>query len=158
MNHKGEGTAILVHNEIISKKQLDIVKFVETEIESTFIEIKAKNGKQMVVGSMYRPPNSKENKFTQELTKIINKVKSENKELICGMDNNMDLLKSSEHSMTQKFIDNSLGNDMLPTITRPMRITHSTATLIDNVFVSNQLYMSHQIKHLCQTKHLFHGC
>ena len=72
-------------------------KFMETEIESTFIKIKAKNGKQIVVGSMYRPPNSKELKFTQ-LSEIINKVKLENKELICGMDHNMDLLKSSEHS------------------------------------------------------------
>ena len=113
---------------------------METEIESTFIEIKVKNGKHTVVGSMYRPLNSKENKFTQELTEIINKVKSEHRELIHGMDHNLDLLKSSEHSMTQKFIDNLLDNDMLPAITRPTRITHSTATLIDNVFVSNQLY------------------
>ena len=83
--------------------------------------------------------NSKENTFTHKFTKIISKVKAEKKELICSMDHNMDLLKSSEHSMTQKFLDNLLENDMLPTITRSTRITHSTATLNDNVFVSNQL-------------------
>ena len=44
-------------------------------------------------------------------------MKSENKELICGMDHNMDLLKSSEHSITQKFIDHLLDNDMLLTLT-----------------------------------------
>ena len=35
-NHKGRITAILVQNEIISKKRTDIIKFRETEIESTF--------------------------------------------------------------------------------------------------------------------------
>ena len=69
----------------------------------------------MVVGTMYRLRNSKENKFMQELTKTINKVKMENKELLCGMDHNMDLLKSSEHSIMQNFIDHLLDNDMLST-------------------------------------------
>ena len=50
-NHKGVGTAILVRIEILSKKQLDMAKFVKTEIESTFIEITAKNGKHMVVAA-----------------------------------------------------------------------------------------------------------
>ena len=42
--------------------------------------------------------------------------------------------------MTQNFLNCLLENDMLPTITRPSRITHNTAALIDNIFVSSGLY------------------
>ena len=42
---------------------------------------------------MYRPPNSKENSFTQEINEIINKIKTEKKELTCSIDHNMDLSK-----------------------------------------------------------------
>ena len=62
------------------------------------------------------------------------------KELIIGMDHNLDLLKSSKHKLTQQFLDTLLDPDMLPTITRLTRITHQTATLIDSIFVSGKLY------------------
>ena len=105
---KERGTAIFVCNEIMTKKRNDLSRFIEKELESTFLEIQAKNGRKIIVGSMYRPPNSKETKFVQEISKIASKAKCENKELILGMDHNMDWLKSSEHVMTQKFLDKSL--------------------------------------------------
>ena len=60
--------------------------------------------------------------------------------MILGMDHNMDLIKSSEHKLTQQFLDDLLNNDVLPTITRPTRITHATATIIDNIFVSKEVH------------------
>ena len=33
-----------------------------------------------------------------------------------------------------------MNNDVLPIITRPTRLTHATATLIDNIFVSKELH------------------
>ena len=58
------------------------------------------------------------------------------------MDHNMDLLKSHEHCRTQQFLDTLLNNDLIPTITRPTRITKTSATLIDNVFISKILQQS----------------
>ncbi len=43
------------------------------------------------------------------------------------------------HSNTAKFLDINLTNDLLPSITKPTRITHRTCTLIDNIYVSNGL-------------------
>ena len=40
---------------------------------------------------------------------------------------------------TQKFIEFNLDSNLLPCVTRPTRITKSTATLIDNVFISKYL-------------------
>ena len=56
------------------------------------------------------------------------------------MDHNLDLLKSNNHMETPKFMDMNFDANILPCITRPMRITKSTATLIDNVFVSQNLH------------------
>ena len=52
----------------------------------------------------------------------------------------MDLIKSSEHKPTQQFLDGLLDKDIFPTITRPTRVTHTMATLIDNIFVSKVLH------------------
>ena len=89
---------------------------------------------------MYRPPNSTEGGFITEIIEVICKTNQEKRGLILGMDHNLDLLKCTEHKMMQKFLNCLLDNDMLPTITRPTRITQNTATLIDNIFVSSKLY------------------
>ena len=138
-NHKGGGMAILVRNDIVCKRRTDLMAFQEKEIESTFIEIQSKSGKTIVVGSMYRPPNSTEGGFITEIMEVICKTNQEKRELILGMDHNLDLLKCAEHIMMQKFLNCLLDNDMLPTITRPTRIPQNTATLIDNIFVSSKL-------------------
>ena len=58
------------------------------------------------------------------------------KGLIIGLDHNMDFLKAQQHHLTNEFIQLNLDFGMVPTITRPTRITNSTATLIDNIIVS----------------------
>ena len=54
--HKGGGTAILLSSDIMCRRRTDLVKFKEMELESTFVEIQAKNGCSIVLGSLYRPP------------------------------------------------------------------------------------------------------
>ena len=55
------------------------------------------------------------------------------------MDHNLDLLKSNSHVPTQKFLDTILDNGLLPSISRPARVTQQLATLIDNIFISEIL-------------------
>ena len=75
---------------------------------------------------------------------MIPKVKSEkkDKQLILGMDHNLNLLKSNSHTLTQKFLDIIISNGLLPSITWPTRITQQTATLIDNIFISEVLQLN----------------
>ena len=122
------------------KKREDLCPFVEGEIEATFIEITAKNRKLIVVGSLYKPPNSHSKVFTNSLNETVAKIQTECKELILGMDHNMGLIKSSQHKPTQQFLDGLLDKDIFPTITRPTQVTHTTVTLIDNIFVSKVLH------------------
>ena len=53
-----------------------------------------------------------------------------------GLDHNLDLLKSTKQAPTDRFISANLSLGLVPTMTRPTRITRNTATVIDNIFIS----------------------
>ena len=61
-------------------------------------------------------------------------------DIILGMDHNLDLFKLNTRRHTQHFNEIMLENNLLPTITQPTQITQSSATLIDNIFVSENLH------------------
>ena len=58
------------------------------------------------------------------------------------MDHNLDLLKSDSHKDTHTLLDLLLQNQLYPSITRPSRVTQTTATLIDNIFISEKFHRS----------------
>ena len=99
----------------------------------------------MILGSMYRPPQSKEKVFLQDYRNLIGSIGDlKDKDLVIGIDHNMDLLKASRHTNTQKFLDYNLEINMLPVITKPTRITNTSATLIDNIFISSKLQKDYE--------------
>ena len=111
-------------------------------IEYVVINITTKNNnKSITVGSLYRPPNTNDSKFVEEYKCLLTTLykSSKTKKLILGMDHNLDFLKHSIHKRTQDFIELNLDNNLLPSISRPTRITRSSATLIDNIIVSQLL-------------------
>ena len=126
---KGGGTAILIRKNIPYRIRRDLMEFQEKEAEMTYIEVSTRTGKSTVLGSLYRSPNTKESLLINHITKVTSMVKSEksNKQLILGMDHNLDLLKSDMHAPTCKFLDTLLDADMLPTITRPTQIMQHSA-------------------------------
>ena len=137
---KGEGVSILIKDGISYKRRQDLDIFQEGETESIFIEIMSKSGKNIVIGSMYRPPNTNITQFSNNISTITSLARKCCPEIIIGMDHNIDLLKGSCHNLTQQFITDLSDIDLLPTITRPTRITNHTATLIDSIYISNQLH------------------
>ena len=70
---------------------------------------------------------------------MVIKLKFEGKEIIIGTDQNMDYLKVYTHHNTLDLLDTNLDLKLFPTILRPTRITNTTATLIDNIYLSEQL-------------------
>ena len=100
-----------------------------------------------MIGSLYLLLNVNENKLLRHLKETIPKIQNEKggKNIILGMDHNLDLLKSHVHQSTQSLIDIidiMARKKMHPTITRPTRITNTTATLIDNIFTDDNLFQS----------------
>ena len=54
------------------------------------------------------------------------------------MDHNLDLLHSDIHTPTHKFLNMLSDMQLFPTITCPSKITQTSATLIDNIFISEK--------------------
>ena len=141
---KRGGISILLREGITYKCRSDLDIFKEGLTESMFIEIRGKNGKQIIVGSMYKPPNVSIEQYSNNLTTIVNKIKPVTgryiPEIIIGMDHNMNLLNSATHLPTHNFMETLSNLNLYPTITRPTWITHHSATLIDNIFISEFLH------------------
>ena len=67
---KGGGVSILIKDGISYKRRQDLDIFQEGETESVFIEILSKSGKNIVIGSMYRPPNTDITQFSTNISTI----------------------------------------------------------------------------------------
>ena len=131
---KGGGVCVLLSSRCKYTRRHDLESTNSACLESCFVELRNWNS-NIVLGSLYRPPNTDITGFQNKVQEIIKKVKSENKQIILGLDHNLDLLKEAQHSPTHEFLEMIYDNGLIPTITRPTRITNSTATLIDNIIM-----------------------
>ena len=103
------------------------------------IELKTETTNLLLV-SGYRPPNSNIKEFLRDYKLAVKTWQNlKHHELVIGIDHNLDFLKSDKHTQTQIFLELNLDSDMMPTITRPTRVTQTSTTLIDNVFISKGL-------------------
>ena len=76
-------------------------------LENHFIEINCSKH-NIILGSLYRLPNTSENEFLISMKSFLDnysKIDKNRKEIILGMDHNLDLLKHSTHVPTQKFME-----------------------------------------------------
>ena len=93
---------------------------------------------------MYRPPSTNISEFINTFNTQIDKINKKGYECIIGLDHNLDLLKQSVHSKTQEFLECILDHNLLPTITKPTRISKTSATLIDNILISKKLQPNYE--------------
>ena len=137
--HKtGGGVGILINKKLKYRKITEDIPSVEN-FEVCVVELKLSNSSVLLV-SLYRPPNSNIPKFLEEYNQLLHWLSRKKCPVIIGCDHNLDLLKLDLHRNTEQFVDLNLDSELIPCITKPTRITKSTATLIDNVFVSNSLH------------------
>ena len=134
----GGGVSILVKQQLRSRECSDLL-IPTFHFEYNVVELKT-NSSNVLLISGYRPPNTNPRKFMKEYHDVLTKLKEvKGHELIIGMDHNFDLLKSANNKTTSKFLDLNIERDLTPCITKPTRVTNRTATLIDNILVSNRL-------------------
>ena len=135
---KGGGVGFLVRHGINYKTRPDLI-VSSNVLENCFIELVGLK-RNILIGSLYRAPNLNPNIFVQDYITICKRLQKEKaKDSIIGLDHNMDFLKHHLHKQTQNFMEAILEYAHFPCITRPTRITNSTATLIDNILLSCNL-------------------
>ena len=67
--------------------------------------------------------------------RIVNDVGNKDS-ILCG-DVNYNLLNVQHHRDTEEYYNNLQANSYIPLITKPTRITETSATLIDHIFINN---------------------
>lgn len=139
---KRGGIAIYVHNKYAFKLRNDICINIENEFESLFIEATYKKT-TILVGEIYRVPNTSVKTSIERFHTILERLKLYKHDVILGTDQNFDLVKYNNDTNIRLFLDGFISSGFLPTITKPTRITHCSATLIDNIYVKGPSYYSH---------------
>lgn len=137
-NSRG-GVAIYVLKSLPFTIRHDLSINIDKEFESLFIEVKQASS-NIIVGEIYRVPNSNATLSVERFHTIINKLKETKHNVILGTDQNFDLLKYETDKNTKELLDGIISAGFLPTITKPTRITHSSATLIDNIYLKGFNY------------------
>ena len=143
---KGGGVGIFIKKGIPYTSRNDLVS-EESIFESLFIEIDKQvfqHRSNIILGIIYRPPNTDINSFNDALSVILDKLKVEDK--ICYLlgDYNINLLNYANHARTSDFVDLMHSFSFISLINRPTRITSNPATLIDNIFVNKPNLSSFQ--------------
>ena len=106
--------------------------------ESTFVKC-VKGDRNFILGKVFRPPSANISLFFDKLNYVLNYISN----LQCGEINicgdfNINLL-DIDNNHTCNFIELISSKSCLPVISRPIRIDERSATLIDNVFISNPI-------------------
>ena len=129
------GVALYISDEFDFKQRHDISATYEGEFETVFVEIVDKN-KTLIVGEIYRIPNTNESISIGRFENVLEQIrKSKPNYCIIGTDQNFDYMKVNSHNNTLSLFNCFLSAEMIPTITKPTRIVHKSATLIDNIYV-----------------------
>ena len=71
---------------------------------------------------------------------------------------NIDFLKYNYHTQTEEYLDMLHSNNISSIITKPTRITHYTATLIDHIYTNNTKQMISGIATIDISDHLQTFC
>ena len=111
-----------------------------SDMESVFVEIdkdQIGSSKNIIIGTIYRPPGHDIDNFNLEINKIRDKLHKENTIVYIMGDYNINLLNSDTHSPLRLFLDLMCSNMLVPLITRPTQVTANSATLIENIFTNN---------------------
>lgn len=139
-NKIGGGVGLYINNNLSFKLREDLSQ-MDDFIECLFIEIAQQNKSNILIGCIYRPPNSNIELFQNAISAILDKINRKKSKLafIAG-DYNLDLLKSNQHIPTGNFLNLLNSHSFLSTIKYPTRITEFSSSLIDNIFINSLKY------------------
>jgi hypothetical protein len=91
MNRRG-GVAMYLKDNIKYKLRNDLEIHIDGEFECLFIEAQL-NNKQVIVGEVYRVPNTNEIDSIARFDQILNNLENSKLDIIIGTDQNFDYIK-----------------------------------------------------------------
>lgn len=103
---KGGGVAIYIqHNLLFIQRNELSIKADEINVESIFIEIKTNNAKNIIVGCIYKPPDTNINQFNLNIRQPLRQLNIKDKTCYILGDFNINLFKYETHVPTSEFVN-----------------------------------------------------
>jgi len=132
--HRG-GVGVYVKQTIPAQRRHDLE---QADVEVCCVDIKPNKARKTLLACIYRPPNAG-SEWRDSAEGLVHKLNAtaeeENADVIIMGDFNSDLLKSTQALSSVEFL---MGlYQLVPIILQPTRITESTESCIDNMFVTN---------------------
>ena len=137
---EGGGIAIYISDDIAWKRR-EVLE--QDGIECLWIEIDILNGNNLLVGCMYRPPDSSAylyKDFNSALDKMVTTVNKNCLETLLLGDINVNYLQITSHK-DLKNIFSSHGLKQL--VKQPTRVTKDTKSLIDVILTNSSCHVQH---------------
>lgn len=138
-NKAGGGLSIYLLDKYNCIQKKDISQQLDKiAVESVFVEIPSCpqfGGKNIIIGFIYRPPDSDTDTFIDALCLTLEMITKEHKMCFLFGDFNINPLKSNS-SFSSDFLNVVFSTHFYSLIHKPTRITSTSATLIDNIMVN----------------------
>ncbi len=132
---KQGGVAMYILDEFSYEECPELCTFYEGEFECIFVKVRTGTNKKIVLGEIYRVPNTNERLALSRYEAILDQLHNNDTDVIIGTDQNFDFLQINSHRNTADLLDSFLEVGLFPTINKPTRVTHCSKTLIDNLYV-----------------------
>ena len=115
----------------------DLSLNINSEFEYIFAEI-TNLPKKLIIGEIYRVPNTNEQLSIERYENILQQFTQFNGDVIIGTDQNFNYINARTHNNTSQLLNTFITAGFLPTITKPTRITQTSATLIDHIYIKSK--------------------
>lgn len=134
----GGGVSLFI-DHCLNYKRISEIEVNNDILETVVIEIDKLStnlNKTIQIVAVYRPPGSDVSCFNQSIDQILTSLKSTNTLCYVIGDFNINLLNTDTHALSAEFLNIMFSSGLMPVISKPTRITSSSATLIDNIFTN----------------------
>ena len=136
MNKKGGGVGFYI-SQSLNYDFLQNFSRMSESLECIFIELTLPNKGNIIVGEIYRPPNSNPVDFIDVLHELLSDEYFDDKTCFIMGDFNLNLLNHNNNPTCQDFLNLMLSKSLIPLTRKPTRISDASSTLIDNIFVNS---------------------
>ena len=144
---QGGGVAIYFKSSINYRILNEQSVFIEKIYESIYAEVWLSDTDKLIIGSIYRS-NSKLsnmsssdqfNQFIELFSTAVDNFSLKDAELLLLGDFNLDVLQNATNPMAASYIENLFSSGLLQIVTKPTRVTNSSATCIDHILTNKIL-------------------
>ena len=120
--------------------------------ESLFVTLKPHD---LTIGVIYSTPNSNKEEFLKYFQVIVDRLKKGNEQYMILGDFNIDILNYYSDTISFNFVNTIFENGCIPVITKPTRVTDSSASCIDNIITNINFPQLESLRMLATTSRFF---